>query len=98
MNTFESKCVTSGCNAELLPTLFGSEEKGADAVEDFINPAFFACSAANVERTDFIICWEELEAASMSATSAAVGFLLVCPGFVVASFETGATEDFESAT
>lgn len=56
MNTFESKCVTSGCNAELLPTLFGSEEKGADAVEDFINPAFFACSAANVERTDFIIC------------------------------------------
>lgn len=33
---------------------------------------FFASSAAKVESTDVIICWDRLEAASLSATSAAI--------------------------
>lgn len=68
------------------------DEKEADDVEEFISPAFLASSAANVERTDVIIYREELEAASLSATSAAIDaadFLIICAaGFVLESDDT----------
>lgn len=58
--------------------------------EVFDSPADFAASAANVERTDDMIYCEELEAVSLSATSAAIAaavFLLVCPAFAKVSFD-----------
>ncbi|GER47596.1 Core-2/I-branching beta-1,6-N-acetylglucosaminyltransferase family protein [Striga asiatica] len=39
---------------------------------DVVNPAFWASSAAKVERTDVIMYWDEVEAVSLSATSAAI--------------------------
>ena len=41
-------------------------------VDEFVRFAFLASSAAKVERTEVIICWEWVEAASLSATSAAM--------------------------
>lgn len=48
------------------------DEKEVVEVDDDVSPAFLAASAANVERTDVMIYWEEVEAASLSATSAAI--------------------------
>ena len=42
------------------------------AVDELVRLAFLASSAAKVERTEVIICWEWVEAASLSATSAAM--------------------------
>lgn len=52
--------------------LLNDDEKEVVDVEDDVSPAFLASSAANVERTDVMIYWEEVEAASLSATSAAI--------------------------
>lgn len=93
--------VCSGGNTELLATLFGNEDKELGAEEDFTNCAVLASSAANVERTEVMIYWEELEAASMSATSAAillVDFLVLCPDFAVGLFDGQTLEFFESPT
>lgn len=72
------------------------EKEDAD-VADVDRPAFFASSAAKVERTDVMMYWEEVEAASLSATSAAIAaadFLDVCS--VV--FELVQFDGFESNT
>lgn len=53
-----------------------------------VRPAFFASSAANVDRTELMISWDEEEAASLSATSAAIAaadFLVATSCFVFAS-------------
>lgn len=55
------------------------------------SPAFFASSAAMLDKTDVIISWEEVEAASLSATSAAmeaaVLFGVWALGMVLGEFE-----------
>jgi hypothetical protein len=78
---------------------FPIESSGFDGVEPFTRPAFFASWAANVERTEVIISWEELEAASLSATSAAmaaVDFLGVCPDFAFASIGGVLADGFDT--
>lgn len=74
-------------------------ESEFEGVDTFAKPAFFASSAANVERTEVIISWEELEAASLSATSAAMAaadFLFVCPAFEFASIGVVAVDGFDT--
>lgn len=58
----------SDADIELLTV----DERDEVDAEEVVNPAFFASSAAKVERTDVIIYWDEVEAASLSATSAAI--------------------------
>lgn len=63
---------------------------------EVIKPAFLASSAANVERTDVMICCDDVEAANLSATSAAMAaavFLEVSPVDVTSSILEVALED-----
>lgn len=72
----------SGLDIESVPELFGVDVNELEELDGFVRPAVFASSAAKVERTEAIINWEELEAASLSATKAAMAaadFLGVCP-------------------
>lgn len=48
------------------------EKEVVEVDDDVVSPAVLAASAANVERTDVMMYWEEVEAASLSATSAAI--------------------------
>lgn len=73
--------------------------KEVAGVADVVNPAFLASSAAKVERTDVMMYWEDVEAASLSATSAAIAaadFLDVCSVFELTSFDV--VDGFESNT
>lgn len=54
-------------------------------LDELVKLAFFASSAAKDERTEVIICWEWVEAASLSATSAAMAAAVF--------FESAAVED-----
>lgn len=70
----------------------GMDLSGFD-VDSVVRPAFFASSAANVERTEVMINWDEEEAASLSATSAAIAaadFLVATSDF---AFESVAKVD-----
>lgn len=68
-------------------------------VDEGASPTLLASSAANDERTDVMMYWEDVEAASLSATSAAIAaadFLDARSDFVLAS---GVVVDgFESNT
>lgn len=80
----------SGFGIESVTELAGIDGKELDAVEAFTRPAFFASSAANVERTECIIIWEEVEAVSLSATSAAMAAAVlfgVCGPFAFISVD-----------
>lgn len=72
---------------------FDMEE--VDGVEGFISPTPLASWAANVESTADIINCEELEAVSLSATSAAI---LAVDFFGVALESTVVVDGFESYT
>lgn len=75
------------------------EKEVVEVDDDVVSPAVLAASAANVERTDVMMYWEEVEAASLSATSAAIAaadFLDVWSGFALASVD--AVDGFGSNT
>lgn len=74
------------------------DEKEVVEVDDDVNPAPLAASAANVERTDVMIYWEDVEAASLSATSAAItaADFFICSEFALASVDV--VDGFESNT
>lgn len=70
-----------------IEELLNAIEKGVDDAKEFIRAASLASSAAKEERADIIMSWEELEAVSLSATSAAIAaadFFVSCSGFALA--------------
>lgn len=67
--------------------LLNAIEKEVDDAKEFISAAFLASSAAKEERADIMISLEELEAVSLSATSAAIAavdFFVICSGLALA--------------
>lgn len=75
------------------------DEKEVVEVDDGVSPAPLAASAANEERTDVMIYWEDVEAASLSATSAAIAaadFFDDCSELGLASVDV--VDGFESNT